>query len=85
MTPRLTRAPTTPNPPHLAPSHPMWRIRSARTALIFSPPVMNRVERQTADCQTVLTAMRVRHIAPDVFAIVGMHEGSKCVSSRECK
>jgi len=48
----------------------------ARTAVIFSPPVMNRSERQTADCQTVLTAMRVRHLAPDVFAIVGMHEGS---------
>ena len=51
-------------------------LRCARTCVIFSPPVMNKSERQTADCQTVLTAMRVRHLAPKVFAIVGMHEGS---------
>ncbi|KAL1502893.1 hypothetical protein AB1Y20_010966 [Prymnesium parvum] len=51
-------------------------IECARTTIIFSPPVMNRSERQIADCQTFLTAMRVRHLAPEVFAIVQMHEGA---------
>ena len=57
---------------------------SARAVLIFAPVVeadsgdASAIDtaKQTADCMTVLTAMRVRHVSPSSFTCCEIHEGS---------
>ena len=49
---------------------------NAHSVVIFSQPVKSHGDRQMADTQTVLTALRVRQLAPATFTIVDLHEGA---------
>ena len=58
---------------------------SARAVLIFAPVIEGGsnldahkmdVAKQTADCTTVLTALRVRHVSHAAFTLCEMHEGA---------
>lgn len=48
---------------------------AARAAIIFSQPVEAKSERVTADCKAVLTAARIRNLAPNVYTTALLHEG----------
>jgi len=50
--------------------------KSASSVLIFSPSVEDHADKTMADVSTILSAMRVQHVAPALFACVDLHEAT---------